>query len=75
MTLKIKNIERNTFQSVDTSQIVLYESTNQEAPPLHPFYVTWNPIVTWGSVDNPLIVKVIPVSISAPNNNGKHINC
>ena len=73
ITLKIKNENTQIFANIDISQIVMYEFTNQEAPPLHPYVVKWNPNVTWGTADNPLIVNVIPFSISAPINNGTHI--
>ena len=67
IALKVKNENIQIFHSVDTSQMIIYESTNQEAAvtPIHPFYVTWNlnvtwnPNVTWGTAINPLIVQTM----------------
>ena len=57
--LKIEN--HNTFGSFDRLEMFLYEferldDSNDEA--LHPFDIKWSDQVSWGTKENPLIVKV-----------------
>ena len=46
---------------IDTSksQIGLFESIEQNAVPFEPYDITWNSEVTWGTKQQPLIVKTL----------------
>jgi hypothetical protein len=58
----IKKENRNIFASIDAIQIELYESLEQEEP-LNALE-KWSPNATWGTQQQPLIVKVNPLIAS-----------
>ena len=70
---RIKLNDRPDFDSIPVSRIQLCVSIAEKgATPLRPFDVTWNREVTWGTMGNPLIVKVIPFEIpTTTNRSGK----
>jgi hypothetical protein len=53
---RIKEENINTFSSVDARQILLFESTESTQP--LDTTLKWSPGVTWGTVTQPLIVKI-----------------
>ena len=57
--IDVKAKETPYFDLFPVSQIGLFESIEQNAAPFEPYDITWNSEVTWGTKQQPLIVKTL----------------